>query len=187
MAKRVNVRFPDELYGVLMEICVRREETLNGVVMRMLWDHEEVRLSQKGAKTTPQAMPKRHQNDTVLAQPVDARHKEVRELIMKLHENKFKVECPWGAGEAGQLGQLLKTIPGVTVEQLGVMVRNRFRSEGVAPERPMGWIGNLTKYGAGPLDKFGKTKLELQPEPVKYLQSRYPPEMMEEIRKANEE
>ncbi len=36
------------------------------------------------------------------------------------------------------------------------MVRNRFDSDGIPPERPSKWIPNLSSYAAGPLSQYGK-------------------------------
>lgn len=199
MAKRCNLtNIPDELYELIRADGEVRRETVAQAILRVLGDrylstptprrhHTDTipTSSRRDVDTTP-ATGKLQKSDAEREGP-DPRHREVRELIMNVHRETFNMECPWGAGEAGQLSQFLRTIPGVTVEQLGVMVRNRFRSEGIGPDRPMTYLANLTKYGAGPLDKFGKTKRAMKPAPVKYPVSRYSPEMQEIIRKANEE
>lgn len=99
----------------------------------------------------------------------DPRHVPIRELIKEVYQRTFGVQCPWSGAEAGQLGHLLKAMPGVTVEQFEVMVRNWSRSEGVKPESPREFIAHLPSYAAGPLDKFGKTQRPLKPAPVQYL------------------
>ena len=34
------------------------------------------------------------------------------------------------------------------------MIRNRFKSEGIAPDAPVKWLRDLSSYSVGPLDKF---------------------------------
>ena len=189
---------PEELFNWLKAEADRKGMSLSALLLSELWWTKEGRWRDRNGTGTGQlrdslsharkleSSEKTGKTDAERDR-ADTRHKCVRELIMKVHEETFKTECPWGPGEAGQLGQLLKAVPEMTVDELAVCVRNRFRSEGISPERPMGWIGNLTRYGAGPLDKFGKTKRALKPAPVKYLEGMYSAETMEKIRQANEE
>ena len=93
----------------------------------------------------------------------DARHNPTRESIKQLHENKFKIGCEWDGSEAKALSKLLNANPSWTTETVVGMARNRFDSEDVTPERPRGWIPHLGKYGAGPLDRYGRQKLHISP------------------------
>lgn len=188
--KRVQLRIPEQMVELLEAVSEPRGETVNGAVVRMLWAQLEKELGQKAVEMTSERRRKGSQNDgqndVTLAQ-TDARHAPIRELIKQIHEETFKMQCPWGPAEAGQLGNLLRTIPGVGMPELEVMVRNRFRSEGISPESPRVWLANMTSYGSGPLDKFGKTNREKKAAPVKYLVNRYDEEGMRRLREANEE
>lgn len=170
---------PNELDKLVREEGARRGETVRGTVVRLLCDKFGIGLSQNRNKLVTVVS-----KSTEKAKP-DERHGPVRQLIMKCHQEAFKQQCPWGPDEAGQLGHLLRKIPGATIQELEVMVKNRFRSEGIAPDSPRVWLANLTRYGAGPLDKFGKTKRALKANPTEYLTSRYSAETMEKIRRAN--
>ena len=63
---------------------------------------------------------------------------------------------PWGPQEGKQLGMWLGQAPNTTIEQFTAFLRNRFKSEVNHTERPSRWIGSVTGYAAGPLDRFGK-------------------------------
>lgn len=186
--KRVQLRIPVQMVELLEQVSGPRGETVNGAIVRMLWTQLEKELGQKAVEMTSKRRPiepsNSSQNDVTLATG-DERHAPIRELIKRIHQETFKLECPWGPAEAGQLGQLLRTIPNVTLPELELMVRNHFRSEGITPENPRAWLANLTSYGAGPLDKFGKSTREKKAKPVQYLTSRYSAETMEKIRLAN--
>lgn len=88
----------------------------------------------------------------------DPRHGPVRQLIQESYLRKFRVVCPWDGSEGKTLDRLLSGNPSWTPEQLAEMVRNRFRSEGIASDRPRKWLPNLGSYAAGPQDRFNKLK-----------------------------
>jgi hypothetical protein len=89
---------------------------------------------------------------------IDARHASIRELIQKLHLETFQVRCEWDASEGKALDRLLAGNPSWTVEEISRMVRNRFESEGITPDRPRKWLSNIGSYAAGPHDRFNKLK-----------------------------
>jgi hypothetical protein len=92
------------------------------------------------------------------ADPIGQRHASTRRLIQELHLRKFRVTCPWDGSEGRTLGRLLSANPSWTQEQVVEMVANRFRSEGIASDRPRKWLANLGSYAAGPLDRFNKLR-----------------------------
>jgi hypothetical protein len=91
----------------------------------------------------------------------DPRHSFVRNLIELHHREKFQIACTWDASEGKQLFATLKANPGWTLDDLEKMIRGRFDSAGVTPDRPRLWLPNLGKYAAGPLDQYGKLQSTL--------------------------
>jgi hypothetical protein len=86
---------------------------------------------------------------------VASRHAEFKAAILKYWQSKNPdVEMPWDGSEGKQLAMWMASSPNVTVEQFTVFLRNRFKSEVVHSERPSRWIGSITSYAAGPLNKF---------------------------------
>lgn len=100
----------------------------------------------------------RHGTGVGQAQVSDPRHSLMRERIKKLYVEYFKLECTWDGEEAGQLSQFLRANPNVTLPQVEKMLQGYFQSEGVSPARPSRWLGELPKYAAGPVDRYGKTQ-----------------------------
>ena len=87
----------------------------------------------------------------------DTRHQVFKEAIQRYWDSKNQgLEMPWGPQEGKQLGMWLGQAPNTTIEQFTAFLRNRFKSEVNHTERPSRWIGSVTGYGAGPLDRFGK-------------------------------
>jgi hypothetical protein len=79
-------------------------------------------------------------------------------LIQSLHLEKFRVKCEWNPSEAQALNRVLGDNPSWTEAQLSAMVRNRFDSDELPPDRPRKWLSSLGSYAAGPLDRFGRRK-----------------------------
>ena len=75
------------------------------------------------------------------------------------------VEMPWGPAEGRNLEMWLRESPNTTIEQFTGFLRNRFRSDVNHSERPSRWIGNITNFASGPIDKYGKPK-ETQSHPL---------------------
>lgn len=65
-------------------------------------------------------------------------------------------KCAWDGSEGKALDSLLSSNPAWTENQIAMMVRNRFGSEGVNSARPRKWLPNLSDYAAGLLDRYGK-------------------------------
>lgn len=87
----------------------------------------------------------------------DTRHQVFKEAIQRYWDSKNQgLEMPWGPQEGKQLGMWLGQAPNTTIEQFTAFLRNRFKSEVNHTERPSRWIGSVTGYAAGPLDRFGK-------------------------------
>jgi hypothetical protein len=90
--------------------------------------------------------------------PVDPRHAPVRALIQQLHLKAFRVKCQWDGSEGKALDRLLSANPSWTEEQISQMVRNRFGSDDIPPDRPRKWMANIGSYAAGPQDRYNKLK-----------------------------
>jgi len=63
---------------------------------------------------------------------------------------------PWDGKEAGRLGDLLKALPQMTLEQFQTCLNNRGKSPVNHGKRPYLWIEQVTDYANGPLDQFMK-------------------------------
>ena len=70
---------------------------------------------------------------------------------------------PWGPAEGRNLEIWLKESPNTSLPQFKYFLRNRFRSAVNHTERPSRWIGNVTNFAGGPLDKFGHPVNGTQP------------------------
>jgi hypothetical protein len=54
---------------------------------------------------------------------------------------------------------LLAANPHLTAEEFAVCLEHRAGTDGIAHgERPRIWLGDVTKYASGPLDRYGRTK-----------------------------
>lgn len=87
-----------------------------------------------------------------------ARHAEFKAILAEYWEYKNpETEMPWGAAEGKNLELWLRSTPSTSADQFRIFLRNRCKSEDVThSERPSKWIGSVTSYAAGPLDRFGK-------------------------------
>lgn len=88
----------------------------------------------------------------------DVRHSAFKNAI-KTHwdTNNPGIDMPWGGAEGQALAMWLREVPNITLGQFTEFLSARFRSEVNRGERPSQWIRSLTKYGAGPIDRFGKS------------------------------
>jgi hypothetical protein len=95
--------------------------------------------------------------------PPDPRHAEVVAVLRQYWEverNELVPDLPWTAADAGALGQFLRGNPTLTVDQVKELLRNRLKSDDHARGEPIFvWIKYLTRYAAGPLDKYKQPKL----------------------------
>jgi hypothetical protein len=90
-----------------------------------------------------------------------SRHAEFKAAILAYWKSKNDgVEMPWGPAEGRNLEMWLRETPNTTIEQFTGYLRNRYRSEVNHTERPSRWIGNVTSFAAGPIDKYGKLRGE---------------------------
>ena len=71
-------------------------------------------------------------------------------------DSKNTISFSWDDSDGKQLKHLLAASPKLTVEQFTQCLANRAASEVAHGERPRYWLGNVQKYGNGPLDRFGK-------------------------------
>ena len=86
-----------------------------------------------------------------------SRHAEFKAAILRYWESKNPgVEMPWGPAEGRSLEMWLRETPNTTLEQFVGYLRNRFKSAVTHTERPSRWIGNVTNFASGPIDKYGK-------------------------------
>jgi hypothetical protein len=86
-----------------------------------------------------------------------SRHAEFKAAILRYWESKNPgVEMPWGPAEGRNLEMWLRETPNTTLEQFVGYLRNRFKSAVTHTERPSRWIGNVTNFASGPIDKYGK-------------------------------
>jgi hypothetical protein len=76
----------------------------------------------------------------------------------------WEATCPgvpfvWDGSEGKALSMLLAASPALDLQSFCHMLDNRMKSNGLAhSKRPREWIGTVTKFATGPLDKFGHTK-----------------------------
>ena len=86
-----------------------------------------------------------------------SRHAEFKSAISRYWESKNPgIEMPWGPAEGKNLEMWLREAPTTTLDQFKGFLRNRYKSEVNHTERPSRWIGSVTGYANGPLDRFGK-------------------------------
>ena len=86
-----------------------------------------------------------------------SRHAEFKAAILRYWKSKNPgVEMPWGPAEGRNLEMWLRETPNTTLEQFVGYLRNRFKSAVTHTERPSRWIGNVTNFAGGPIDKYGK-------------------------------
>jgi hypothetical protein len=84
----------------------------------------------------------------------DPRHAPFKAAIENYWDAKNPaVPMPWGASEAGALGQFLRDLPELELETFVGLLRGRFRSGVNHGDRPRAWIGSLTSY-MRPLDRY---------------------------------
>lgn len=105
----------------------------------------------------------RHEPSLVLtpeeppAKAAKSRHEQFKEAVRHYWESRNPgVEMPWNGAEGKALGMWLGASPNTTLDQFVAMLRNRYRSEVAHTERPSRWIGNITTYAAGAIDRYGK-------------------------------
>ena len=89
----------------------------------------------------------------------DLRHTPFKKLLAEYwkYKNPANPEMPWDKPEAGQLGNLLKASPNLTVEQFRLLLRNRAKSEVAHGDRVHTWLANITKFSE-PINQYGKPK-----------------------------
>lgn len=88
----------------------------------------------------------------------DERHTAFKEAIVKYWDSKNPgVQMPWDGREGKALGMFLSAAPHITLPQFTAFLRARFKSEVNHGDRASQWIAHIASYGAGPIDRFGKT------------------------------
>ena len=85
----------------------------------------------------------------------DDLHAEIRAEIQQHYREINKITCPWDGSEGRALDKMLKANPSWTLIQWTTMIRNYFDSEGINGQRPRVWLPQISKWAAGPLDKYG--------------------------------
>ena len=92
----------------------------------------------------------------------DPRHREVWKLLWNYWQaegNELVPDLPWSAADAGALALFLRANPKLSVEGIGRLLQHRLNSEDHAPGEPVRvWIGSLTRYVQGPLNKYKQLK-----------------------------
>jgi hypothetical protein len=92
----------------------------------------------------------------------DPRHTPVLVILRKYWraENKDAgYELPWGPADAGALASFLRANPGLSVDGITRLLQHRLASEDHAPGEPVRlWIGSLTRYAGGPLNRYKQPK-----------------------------
>jgi hypothetical protein len=87
----------------------------------------------------------------------ERRHMPVKAMLDEYWQREMPSipSLPWGAADAGALGQFLKANPDLTTETIRECLMNRLVSEDHAPgERVHIWINSLLRYASGPLDRY---------------------------------
>lgn len=99
------------------------------------------------------------QKDPTKTELTKARHAEFKAALGEYWRSKNPdIQMPWDGREGKHLDMFLRAAPEITAEQFRGMLRNRYRSPDVNHgERCSTWIGAITSYAAGPIDKYGKT------------------------------
>ena len=67
-----------------------------------------------------------------------------------------ELAMPWDGSEARRLNELLHAMPSLKLPEFERMLSNRARSDVPQSIRPRGFLGNITAYAGGPLDRYGK-------------------------------
>jgi len=104
---------------------------------------------------------------------VDNRHTLIKAMLdlYWLRENQTIPSLPWGAADAGALGQFLRANPNLKPNVVEECLFHRLCSEDHAPaERVHRWIGDVLRYASGPLNRFSSpcslSKPRLLPAPI---------------------
>ena len=107
----------------------------------------------KVGKPTSPASPARPR-----ASDADPRHHVCRGLIEAnwAAHNPAMPQCPWDGSDAAVLSRLLAANPKLSEAGFAKLLDHRARSEVNLAGRPREWLGSLTNYAAGPLDKYNK-------------------------------
>lgn len=86
----------------------------------------------------------------------DPRHAAVKAFLERYWRQETGLgDIPWGAADAGAVGQFLRANPTLSVDVIERCIANRATSDDHAPgERFYRWIGDLLRYAAGPLDRY---------------------------------
>jgi hypothetical protein len=88
-------------------------------------------------------------------------HTAVAQLHAELFKARFGFEpVPWDGNDRIILEKHLRARDWTNEEVLG-LIRSRFGSDGIGPDRPFQWIPDLDKYISGPLDVAGYPKRAL--------------------------
>ena len=121
--------------------------------------HTEAEADTEAKEQKPSPKPRKRGSEertkTALAKD---RHDEFKSIVKEYLDSKNKgIQMPWAGPEGKQLEMFLRAAPNITAEQFRGFLRNRFKSEVNHGERPSRWLPWVTSYGAGPVDKFGKT------------------------------
>ena len=87
----------------------------------------------------------------------DPRHSKLRDHILTAYQNvNDGLQCPWNGRQGAMLKRFLQSCPW-PIERLTEAVDNRFQSEDINTcQDPGEWIGKLTNYARGPLDRYNK-------------------------------
>jgi uncharacterized protein YdaU (DUF1376 family) len=90
----------------------------------------------------------------------DPRYTKFVKILENYWRDKNTIPLIFDKTEGKNLNDLLAADQHLTAEQFASCLQNRAESDGVAHgERPRVWLGNVTKYAGGPLDRFGRTKI----------------------------
>jgi hypothetical protein len=126
-------------------------------------------FEETGQKEIPEPVKNKHPNQTKTKRKTipsrdkrepGTQHAHFREATREYWEsNNQSIEVPWDASEGTALSRFLKANPKLDLEAFKNLLRNRQQSDAVNhAERPRQWLGIVTNYAGGPLDRFGKPK-----------------------------
>ncbi len=107
----------------------------------------------------PKENPKKQNTSHKPKKDPDPRHTLFKKLLSEYwkYKNPTNPEMPWDKPDAGQLGNLLKASPNLTVEQFRSLLRNRAKSEVAHGDRVHTWLANITKFSE-PINQYGRPK-----------------------------
>jgi hypothetical protein len=91
--------------------------------------------------------------------PVDERHAPFREALAHHWSkcNRNGIEMTWGPAEGKALKLFLSANPSIDLPRFEELLHHRARSEAInTSDRPSLWLGSLTSFASGPLDRFRK-------------------------------